>query len=298
MTDETGRNLRVVTWNLWWRYGPWRERQAAIEKVLIEAAPDVLTLQEVWASPTSDFATHLAEMLGLHVAWSPNRRPERWRRRTGTDGEDVDIGNAVLSRWPYLYAEEAELPDGMTRPSGRTALGVVIDHPSGPLPVVTTHLTSDPAKSAVRVQQVVVVAELAASLVARATAHAGPAGMTFPPVVTGDLNAEADSDEVRRLSGLATAPAVDGLVLMDAWRFAEHGDPGWTWRRENAYLVEGNPDARIDHVLVGLGTGHGLGAVRSVGLLGAAAVDGVWPSDHAGVRVDLAATPRGDSGGR
>jgi endonuclease/exonuclease/phosphatase family metal-dependent hydrolase len=137
-----------------------------------------------------------------------------------------------------------------------------------------------------------VVAELAASLVAHATAHAGPDGITFPPVVTGDFNAEPDSDEVRRLSGLATAPAADGLVLMDAWRFAEHGDPGWTWRRENAYLVEGNPDARIDHVLVGLGTGHGLGAVRSVGLVGAAAVDGVWPSDHAGIRVDLAATPR------
>lgn len=299
--DGAGSDLRVVTWNVWWRFGPWRQRQRAIETVLLRTGPDVLALQEAWAGPAdargqepgggaADLGRRLADLLGLHLAWSPNRHPRRWQRRIGADGEGVDVGLAVLSRWPLLHVEEQDLPDGDTRPEGRTVLGVVADHPSGPLPVLTTHLTSHPARSALRVEQARSVAAVAARISAAAARLAGPEAPHFPPVVAGDLNAEPDSDEVRHLSGSRTAPAVDGLVLLDAWRFADPADPGWTWRRENAYLVEGNPDARIDHVLVGLPSRGGLGAVRGAGLVGHQPVDGVWPSDHAGVRVDLRET--------
>ncbi|MDX2860114.1 endonuclease/exonuclease/phosphatase family protein, partial [Streptomyces scabiei] len=40
--------MRVVTWNLWWRFGPWQERQKAILAVLRELRPDAVGLQEVW----------------------------------------------------------------------------------------------------------------------------------------------------------------------------------------------------------------------------------------------------------
>ena len=45
--------MRVVTWNLWWRFGPWAERQKAIVAVLRELRPDVVGLQEVWADRRS-----------------------------------------------------------------------------------------------------------------------------------------------------------------------------------------------------------------------------------------------------
>jgi endonuclease/exonuclease/phosphatase family metal-dependent hydrolase len=106
-------------------------------------------------------------------------------------------------------------------------------------------------------------------------------------VVTGDLNAEPGSDELRLLGGLLTEPVVPGLVLVDAWRYADPADPGFTWDRRNGY--QGNsliPDSRIDYILVGLHR-RGRGRVRSARLAGNAPVDGVWPSDHFAVVGDL-----------
>src|SRR5262249_56769523 len=80
-----------------------------------------------------------------------------------------------------------------------------------------------------------------------------PADRPSPPVLTGDLNAEPGSDELRLLGGLLTAPAVPGLVLIDAWRYADPGDPGFTWHHRNGYQADSLiPDSRIDYVLVGL----------------------------------------------
>ena len=272
---------RVATWNLWWRFGPWERRAAAIEAALRAAAPDLVLLQEVWAAPDAHQAERLADALGLgHLAWSPNREPSRWRRRVGADGDRVDVGLAVLSRWPLREVAEHALPPGGVPDEGRTALAAVVDHPLGPWPVVTTHLTSHPAHSGPRVEQVRAVAGVLAGLSA-AAGRGALAGL-----VAGDFNAEPESDEMRLMSGLLTAPPVPGQVLVDAWRMCTTGDPGWTWRRDNAYLGPGNPDARIDHVLVGLRA-----RVLGTGLVGDGPVDvggePVWPSDHAGVVVDL-----------
>src|SRR5258708_1835603 len=88
----------------------------------------------------------------------------------------------------------------------------------------------------------------------RAGSLAGKAAVwPSPPVVTGDLNAEPGSDELRLLGGLLTAPAVPGLVLIDAWRYADPGDPGFTWDHRNGYQAgSGLPDSRNDYVLGGL----------------------------------------------
>jgi hypothetical protein len=97
---------------------------------------------------------------------------------------------------------------------------------------------------AVRCQQVAALCRFIA-------AHIGPG---LPPVITGDLNAEPDADEVRLLGGHKTAPVVPGLVLVDdAWRYADPVAPGWTWDRRNPYVAAtGEPSVRIDYVLVGL----------------------------------------------
>nr|WP_165491961.1 endonuclease/exonuclease/phosphatase family protein [Egibacter rhizosphaerae] len=48
--------LSLLSWNVWWRFGPWRERQPAILEVLRRADADVVTLQEVWASGGENLA--------------------------------------------------------------------------------------------------------------------------------------------------------------------------------------------------------------------------------------------------
>ena len=61
------RPIRVVSWNLRWRFGPWRERAEAIRSVLVDARPDICGLQEVWADGERNFASELAEELEAAV---------------------------------------------------------------------------------------------------------------------------------------------------------------------------------------------------------------------------------------
>jgi endonuclease/exonuclease/phosphatase family metal-dependent hydrolase len=121
-------------------------------------------------------------------------------------------------------------------------------------------------------------------------AHTPDAGL--PPVVTGDLNAVPESDEVRLLEGFLTEPAVPDLLLVDAWRYAAPDDRGITWSRGNPHeAVTGEPDARIDYVLVGTPRTGGAALVESARVVGDRPRDGIWPSDHAAVVADLQLGP-------
>jgi endonuclease/exonuclease/phosphatase family metal-dependent hydrolase len=267
--------IRVATWNLWWRFGPWRERAAAIRAVLLEARPDICGLQEVWADEGVNFAGELAAELGMGWAWSPSPFPERWQQRAKEPAGE--IGNAVLSRWPIAETVELRLAPGDSGDSARTVLLAVVDAPDGRIPFATTQLTSAPWDSASRSVQVRDLVDLLA-------AHDGH---DYPVVLTGDLNAEPDSDEVRLLEGHRTPPAQPGFVLVDAWRYAKIDAIPWTWDRSNPYVAATmEPSARIDYVFVGLPRG-GRGRVVSVRRLGHKPVQDLWPSDHAGLLVEL-----------
>lgn len=56
-------SLRVVTWNVWGRYGQWQERQAAIEKSLAAVNPDIICLVESWSSAETTQAKLIAARL-------------------------------------------------------------------------------------------------------------------------------------------------------------------------------------------------------------------------------------------
>ncbi len=265
--------LRVVTWNLWWRFPlgdpappfvPWQQRQPAILATLAALDADVVCLQEVWAEEHGpDQGAWLAAELGLHLAHPPGRF------RNG-----LSFRNAVLSRWPVREAATTPLVAGV-----RTAAHAVLDTPFGPVPVVTTHLSWAYDGSAERIEQARALAHLAASL------HPGQDG--FPVIVAGDLNATPTSDEVRLLTGEAPVP-VPGFVLHDLWAQAGDGSPGHTWTRANPYLAGATwPERRIDHLLVGWPRPRPVGNPVRCWLIGDRPVDGVWPSDHLGVAADL-----------
>ena len=61
-------SVSVATWNLWWKFGPWEERQTPIGDELAELDADVVCIQEVWATDDGDQAVILAERLGCEVA--------------------------------------------------------------------------------------------------------------------------------------------------------------------------------------------------------------------------------------
>lgn len=103
-------SMRVLTWNLWWRFGPWERRMTAIRAVLREPRPDVIGLQEVWAVGGENLAGLLAEELGMH--WRRDPPPGRLHtcprgtragpdRRLGVRRRHTALGDAVN---PYVAA--------------------------------------------------------------------------------------------------------------------------------------------------------------------------------------------------
>ncbi len=259
--------LRVLTWNLWWRFGPWERRRPAIAATLAALEPDVVALQEVWGEPGgTNLAAELAGELGYHHAFAA---------RLKLDG--VEFGNAVLSRWPITSSTATDLPAPPDVDEQRLVLRADIDGPRHPLQVFSTHLNWRFDQSAIRSDQVRTIAE----------AIAGAPPREFPPVLCGDLNAVPDSDEVRMLTGRTAVP-VPRLVLHDAWEVAGGGGPGHTWSNANPYAaLDLEPDRRIDYVLVGWPKRGGVGHVTSCRVVGTEPVDGVVPSDHYGVLAEL-----------
>jgi endonuclease/exonuclease/phosphatase family metal-dependent hydrolase len=258
--------VRVVSWNVWWRFGPWEQRQEPIASVLRLLDADVICLQEVFADADSgrDQAEELASALGMKVARA--RRP---------DGRPVGFGNAVLSRWSLSDEATVVLPtaDG----SKRAAVVARVDGPGGAFTATSLHLSWQYDATAERQRQLdVVVAEIGRR----------QQDLDRPAVLAGDLNAVPESDEVRRLTGLAR-PYVEGLVFTDSWAVAGDG-PGHTWTRDNPHTADAQfPRRRVDHVMVSWPRPKPLGNPLRAVLAGTEPIAGVMASDHYAVVVDL-----------
>lgn len=261
--------LTVLTWNLWWRFGPWEERLPAIVATIRALDPDIACLQEVWTADGTSSARVVADELGRHV-----------REAHRLEVEGVGFGNAVVSRWPITGGDVLPLPAPPDADELRTCLRADIDSPFGPVQVFATHLNWRYDHSAIRQDQVRAICEFVASSPAR----------TYPPVLCGDMNAGPDSDEIRMLTGRAAVP-VPRLVFHDAWEVAGRaGDPGVTWSNRNPYAaLDLEPDRRIDYVFVGWPKDGGRGHVVDCRVVGRDPVGGVHPSDHFGVLATLRA---------
>lgn len=265
--------LRVATWNLWWRFGPWEERRPAIEATLARLDADVICLQEVWDDGEVCFAAELAEGLGFHHAYGA---------RLDIDG--VGFGNAVLSRWPITGHEVLPLPAEPDLEELRTCVRADIDGPRGSLQVFSTHLNWRFDQSGTRQAQV-------RSICSFIAASRPEGGRSFPPILCGDFNADPDSDEIRMLNGRAATPEPK-LVFHDAWEVAGEpsgsSDDGTTWSNRNPYAaLDLEPDRRIDYVFVGWPKAGGAGHVTRTTVEGLEPVDGVVASDHLAVVAEL-----------
>lgn len=262
--------LRLVTWNIWCRYGPWRARLPAIIETLRRLDADVICLQEVWSEPDTGAtsAAVIADTLGMHHVHASH---------LVLDG--IGMGNAVVSRWPIAGHEVRALPappGSEEHEESRLALRADIDGPRGPLQVFTTHLNWRLDHSAIRQHQVRELCRFVSQSPKRA----------FPAVLCGDFNADPTADEVRMLTGRAAVPEPP-LVFFDAWDHAGDGD-GFTWSNANPYAVKDlEHDRRIDFVFSGFPKAGGAGHVTSAELVGTDAIDGVVPSDHYGVLTEL-----------
>jgi endonuclease/exonuclease/phosphatase family metal-dependent hydrolase len=267
--------MRVMTWNLWWRFGPFEQRLRAIADTIRSIDPDILCLQEVWSDGERDVADELAAALGMHAI---RTEPAMW------NGES--FGNAVLARWPAERIASLPLPNAAGESGYRLIVAARVATPWGPWPVASTHLDHRFDASATRQLQVRRLLELGID-------WRGDPTTDLPLIIGADLNAVPDSDEVRLLTG--RSPGVDGIVFSDVWEQVGNG-PGHTWRAENPHSTESAwPNRRLDSLLVSWPRPKPVGnptrvwnvATGPVEVRGQAGAELVWPSDHAAVVADF-----------
>lgn len=256
---------RLLTWNVWGRYDDWQGRESAIVATLRKAQPDVVVLTESWATDTDSQCARFAEPLGLpHHVFSGVPAQE---------DESALSGVAVMSRWPI--ASRTSRTFGAARVEYVELAG-----PRGPIQVCGLAMEAwwfD--ESAARQDAVRQLLDFLGPLQDEST----------PLVVCGDFNCDADSDEIRMLTGRTAVP-VAGLSFYDAWDFAPdpEASAGATWSGANpltAPLLW--PDRRIDYVFSATRRRGGAGHPRSTALLGTGPVAGTYPSDHFAVQADL-----------
>jgi endonuclease/exonuclease/phosphatase family metal-dependent hydrolase len=259
--------MRIVTWNVWGRYGHWAERQAGLEETLVAAAPDVVCLVESWSHPDASQPALVAGRLGFQHSLFAGGRAE--------EGGWVS-GIGLVSRWPVTSQEWRDLPGDGGSGVG-AALFALLDGDRGPVQLFVVMLDYPLDGSAVRQAQ---VRQLASFITERTRRR-------HPTVVCGDFNAGPDSDELRMITG-RTAPVLPGLVFYDAWEVAGDGTPGHTWSRDNPLTTPAlYPDRRFDYVLSAWPRRGGVGHPVRCQRLGVLPADQPQLSDHYGVLADL-----------
>lgn len=265
LVDNT---LRVMTWNVWGRFGPWEQRFPSIVATIREEDPDVVLLQEAWVA---DCGPNQAELLGAELGY---HHIEAGELLFGSWG----LANAVLSRWPISEPIVYSLPCLDAGGWGGQALRCLIQTPSRPLLAYCVALDWPPYASAARQHALNYLVKVIAEDTESTRA---------PLIVGGDFNASPDSDEIRMLVGRKAVPRA-GFVLYDAWDYADEGSPGTTWSRTNPWAAPSLlPNQRIDYVFAGRPKRGGVGSVVHARTAGEAPKTGIIASDHYAVVADL-----------
>ncbi len=252
----------------------------------------MVCLQEVWSDSGHDQARTLGDHLDYQVI-----------RSVDDSGAAQPFGNAILSALPSRLAGQAALPSADGTSAHRSVLAAWVDVGWTEQLVVTTHLEWRYSYSALRQLQLEFVVDFVADLLAQhplmPKADVGPRNPGPSAILTGDLNAVPESQEIRRLTGLEP-PFRDDLIFTDAWA-ATNDEPGHTWTRDNPCSAEALwPKRRLDYVFVSWPRSKPWANPLSSRLAGIDTVDvnpdvdddGDWsgplaPSDHYAVVVDL-----------
>ena len=99
--EENTDVLKIMSWNLWWKFENYLERQKAIFSEIEKLKPDIMCLQEVWEEEDESQADKIANLLGYEFVYGKS-----------FDFDGVAFGNAIVSKYPikdysvnYMAAE-------------------------------------------------------------------------------------------------------------------------------------------------------------------------------------------------
>ncbi len=269
--------FRIVTLNLWQRYGDWAARRRVLRDGLRALEPDVVGFAESVRTGEYDQVT---ELLGAEyrVAHSRARDPG-------------GMGTSIASRWPIEGVEEVDLH--LTSRTAGFPCSTLLAQILAPEPVgrflFVNHFPSWQLDLEYE-------RELQAVAAARAIEERTEERKQ-QAILVGDLDADPDAASVRFWCGRQSLGGTS-VCYRDAWESVHGRDQGSTFTPENPLVreqvVKGTrpfrdwPFRRIDYVLVRQGA-HGGSAfdVLSCERVFDREVEGVRVSDHYGLVVDL-----------
>lgn len=249
----------ILTLNLWNDSEPFDERMAFIRRWIEAARPDLIGFQEIVRGDALDQFERVVGGLDYETAFGPV--VEFWKR------DDLLFGNGIASRWPIAEVQETLLPRGDSTEQ-RGLLCARVTSPWGPLSFSCTHLDNRSAEN-----RSIQVSTLRQHLTHQARQQ------DFPPILVGDLNAEFDAPELAPLRA-DTRDVCEELGLEQAA----------TWSRANPNTRGMGPEEeRLDHILIARTAAETeLGSPLRAQVVLNQPEAGVWPSDHFGLRAELA----------
>jgi endonuclease/exonuclease/phosphatase family metal-dependent hydrolase len=263
VTDGPVR-LRTVTLNVW-NDDRHPGRVRLINDELRRLDPDLVSLQEV---VHTDGRQQLDELLAGTGLYRTHQHEVIGHARSSADGI------AVATRWPHgvLDVDDHALAVATTIPGVGDQLFIG---------VAASYELDD---EAARERQALAVTDVDRR-------HR----RELPTIIAGDFNGVPHSAAIRYLTGLQSLHG-RSAHFHDAWTVAGEG-PGDTWTAENPnarseierIIRQPNHRRRIDYVFVGSWHVHpnARAEIVDASLAFDRPVDGLWPSDHYGVVVEL-----------
>jgi endonuclease/exonuclease/phosphatase family metal-dependent hydrolase len=249
-----------MTLNIWNYNRPWPIRRRLIADLITSHRPDVVALQE----DRHDFRYERGKGQGKQLAELTDYHLTSAVAQVYLPIFRVDEGLAILT--PGLprcitIRRLTQLPHEREDENRRICLSVAIDHAGSTVHIFDAHFSLS-----------AVARESNALEVARfVEEQAGDA----PAVLMGDLNAEPSTPPIRFLVGEGDIAGTTA-DFVDCWEAANPNDVGFTY-------ASFGPVRRIDYILA---RNLPQGKIEAA-LVGAEAADGVYPSDHLGIMVDL-----------
>jgi len=265
----------------WWRrFGQERPLHGTAHDALMAIPLIGRYFRSMGVLPAAPDAISTALAEGRDVALWPGGEVDSlrpWAERYG--------GSAVATRWPHrvLEALDLRLSEATDVPWCTLAVSVPLPGEGDLLFLAATASWRLDAESA-RERQALALTDLDAR-------HRG----ALPTIIAGDFNATPDAASIRYLTGLQSL-AGRSAHYHDAWAVAGDG-PGHTWTVDNPntrdvidqIVRQPNHRRRVDYVFTGSWHAHPKAhcRIRAATLAFDRPVDGVWPSDHLGVVVDV-----------
>ncbi len=260
--------IRIATINTWKGEGDYERRLSLLVNGLREEKIDILCCQEAFATDDGKYntAATLAKDLSMTCSFSAARRKKRLFQ-----GERIECtsGMAILTgadTW-MLYSGSFSLPESKKDP-GRVAQFAVIRKNGNTILVINVHLSH--LKNGLRLRR---------KQIQEILSHASLERQYGAVVICGDFNAAWEEDDLKSLRNHAGYRVYDGFL-------AGGGDS------ETSTMVTNGMEnrRRVDHIFVLEKMKKPVAKLtmkNSRLILNRQDINGMFPSDHYGVAMDL-----------